>query len=107
MRITALHESVTNLIIEEMKNGTVPWTKPWKSGKTIGVMPMNAATGRAYNGINIPLLWHTADVRWFCCWWLSSTAQRRAGRRLHRSWGCPSRDEESHIGILRNDIGFP
>jgi antirestriction protein ArdC len=62
MRITALYESVTNRIIEEMKNGTVPWTKPWKSGKTIGVMPMNAATGRAYSGINIPLLWHAADV---------------------------------------------
>jgi antirestriction protein ArdC len=25
-------------------------------------MPMNAATGRAYNGINIPLLGHAADV---------------------------------------------
>jgi antirestriction protein ArdC len=62
MRITALYESVTNRIIEEMKNGTVPWTKPWKSGKTIGVMPMNAVTGRAYSGINIPLLWHAADV---------------------------------------------
>jgi antirestriction protein ArdC len=62
MHISALYESVTNRIIEEMKNGTVPWTKPWKSGKTVGVMPMNAATGRAYNGINIPLLWHATDV---------------------------------------------
>jgi hypothetical protein len=25
-------------------------------------MPMNAVTGRAYSGINIPLLWHAADV---------------------------------------------
>jgi antirestriction protein ArdC len=62
MHISALYESVTNRIIEEMKNGTVPWTKPWKSGKTTGVMPMNAVTGRAYSGINIPLLWHAADV---------------------------------------------
>ena len=39
MHIFALYESVTNRIIEEMNVGTVPWPKPWKSGKTIGAMP--------------------------------------------------------------------
>jgi antirestriction protein ArdC len=32
--------------------------KPWKNGNTGGILPMNAATKRDYNGVNIPILWH-------------------------------------------------
>jgi antirestriction protein ArdC len=53
-----LYESVTNNIIDDLENGVAPWTKPWKNGNTGGIMPMNAATKRSYNGINIPILWH-------------------------------------------------
>ena len=58
MHIAALYESVTNSIIADLENGVAPWTKPWKNGNTGGIMPMNAATKRSYNGINIPILWH-------------------------------------------------
>ena len=53
-----MYESVTNNIIDDLENGVAPWTKPWKNGNTGGIMPMNAATKRSYNGINIPILWH-------------------------------------------------
>jgi antirestriction protein ArdC len=33
--------------------------KPWTGGG-VGAHPTNAATGRDYNGINIPILWHAA-----------------------------------------------
>ena len=61
MKIADLYQSVTDSIIRELESGAVPWTKPWKAGKAVGVMPMNAGTGRAYSGINIPILWAAAE----------------------------------------------
>lgn len=63
MKIAAIYESVTRSIIAELEQGAAPWVKPWKGGNRIGIMPANAATGRCYSGINIPILWHAADVR--------------------------------------------
>jgi antirestriction protein ArdC len=64
MKIQALYESVTASIIKEMEAGTVRWIKPWKTPRNHGsVMPHNAATGRLYSGINIPLLWGAADAK--------------------------------------------
>ena len=65
MNISALYESVTNSIIQELENGTIPWTKPWKDERTAhgSLMPHNRATGRAYTGINIPILWSAASSR--------------------------------------------
>jgi antirestriction protein ArdC len=58
MKIADLYQSVTADIIKDLEAGTAPWTKPWKNGNTGGILPMNAATKRGYNGINIPILWH-------------------------------------------------
>src|SRR5271156_1813234 len=58
----AIYEKVTNQIIAQLEVGTIPWTQPWKNQKTGGVMPQNAATGRAYSGINIPILWSQASA---------------------------------------------
>lgn len=65
MTIAALYTSVTNGIIQELEAGAAPWLKPWKSGQTAGVLPQNAATGRPYTGINIPILWAAADQQSF------------------------------------------
>jgi|SRR3984893_1905496 antirestriction protein ArdC len=62
MRVADLYDSVTRSIIQELEQGAAPWLKPWKNGKTMGTMPTNAATGRGYSGINIPILWHAADA---------------------------------------------
>jgi antirestriction protein ArdC len=115
MHISALYESVTNRIIEEMRNGTVPWTKPWKSGKTTGVMPMNAVTGRSYNGINIPLLWHAAEVHAYPTHaWLTYKQALAAGGQVRKGEKATTvvftkklhikdkdTDEDKQIGMLR------
>jgi antirestriction protein ArdC len=120
MRITALYESVTNRIIEEMKDGTVPWTKPWKSGKTTGVMPMNAVTGRAYSGINIPLLWHAADVHAYPTHgWLTYKQALAAGGQVRKGEKSTTvvftkkfrikdkeTDEDKQIGMLKTFAVF-
>ena len=58
-----MYENVTRAIIEEMERGAVPWVRPWKSDRhSVGsVMPVNASTGRSYSGINVPILWASAD----------------------------------------------
>ena len=65
MNIAAVYESVTRSIIAELEQGAAPWVKPWKGGDRVGIMPANAVTGRCYSGINIPILWHAADVHGF------------------------------------------
>ena len=57
-----IYETVTNQIIADLEAGTVSWLRPWKSNPaSIGIMPTNAATGRSYSGINIPILWGSAS----------------------------------------------
>jgi antirestriction protein ArdC len=51
-----LYRDVTDRILGEMEKGALPWVKPW-SGYTGSQMPHNAATGRAYSGCNVVLLW--------------------------------------------------
>lgn len=62
MRTADLYQSVTDTIIKQLEEGVIPWTRPWQVNSTKGVayVPMNVATGRAYTGINIMLLWGMA-----------------------------------------------
>jgi antirestriction protein ArdC len=45
-RVT-VYEIITNRIIEELKKGTIPWKKPWKTS-----MPQNLVSKKEYRGIN-------------------------------------------------------
>ena len=51
-----IYQSVTDRIIAALETGTAPWLKPWTTGTTGGLEPYNAASGRAYNGINLLVL---------------------------------------------------
>jgi len=56
-----LYQTVTDQVIADLEAGTVPWVKPWEGSGHAGLgLPENAATGRAYSGINILLLWASA-----------------------------------------------
>lgn len=55
---TNLYTEITDTIIEELEAGRVPWTQPWKAAKAPLAMPRNAATDRAYSGINVLILWN-------------------------------------------------
>ena len=48
-----LYEAVTAKVLEKLEQGVVPWQKPWNS--KVGA-PMNIATGKPYNGINVMML---------------------------------------------------
>lgn len=61
MRIDDLYSEVTARILAELETGAAPWVKPWTASGP--VMPQNAITGRLYNGINVLILWMTAQSR--------------------------------------------
>jgi antirestriction protein ArdC len=67
---TDFYQVVTQTIIEALENGVKPWVCPWKRKGAVSGIPSNFATGTAYSGINIMLLWCSAakqgfqDSRW-------------------------------------------
>ncbi|NDL64241.1 ArdC family protein [Acerihabitans arboris] len=81
-----LYQTVTDKIIAALEKGTVPWRKPWRSAeKQVGSsLPANAITGRAYSGVNIPLLWMAAEERGFRSdrWLTYNQAQQAGGQVL-------------------------
>ena len=60
------HQVVANQIIEQLKQGTAPWLKPWEAGDGGGHIPFNPVTGKRYRGINALYLMlnQTTDNRW-------------------------------------------
>ncbi len=62
MHVKQLYAEVTASIIKDLEAGVASWVKPWKNGNGGGIMPVNAATNRAYNGVNIPILWHAQQT---------------------------------------------
>ena len=60
------YQSVTDRIVAALEAGPGEWAAPWQRLALSG-MPRNGATGRAYSGINIPLLAlgsGYSDCRW-------------------------------------------
>ena len=55
-----LYEHVTDTIVAAIEAGASEFSLPWQRTGIGDVLPVNAATGAAYNGINILSLWATA-----------------------------------------------
>jgi putative DNA primase/helicase len=60
------HETVAERLIEQLKEGTAPWQKPWEPGQSGSVIPTNPTTGKRYRGINAVHLMSQgrSDQRW-------------------------------------------
>ena len=52
--MSKVYQYVTDRIIADLKNNTIPWNKPWSVGTD--PIPHNWATGRHYTGVNRLLL---------------------------------------------------
>lgn len=64
-----VYEEITQSIIAQLEAGRFPWTQPWDGSGSEALLglPRNAASGRAYSGINILILWGAAVARGFSC----------------------------------------
>ena len=63
MKTADLYNQVTATIVADLEKGVAPWLKPGKTGKGTGLLPVNVATKRTYNGINVPILWHAVESK--------------------------------------------
>lgn len=82
-RSNDLYQKVTDEIIAVLEKGVIPWVRPWREGEP--VVPMNALSGRFYHGINIPLLWNSAERQGYeSDRWLTFTQIRNAGGNIRK-----------------------
>ena len=84
---TNIYDNVTARIVAELEQGAAPWIKPWQSGRRngSGVMPANAATGRCYSGINVPILWMAAaDQGYEQPGWMTFQQARKLGAHVRK-----------------------
>ena len=57
-----IRQQITDAIIHMIEEGAKKWQRPWQALAEQG-LPSNYATGHAYSGFNVLLLWHAAAER--------------------------------------------
>lgn len=62
---TDIYQTVTDSIIAVLEAGVKPWSCPWQRVSGMSGLPSNFATGVAYSGMNIMLLWCSASKQGF------------------------------------------
>ncbi len=91
-----LYQQVTDKIILALENGVPPWRRPWRAAQNVhgSSLPVNAVTGRAYSGINVPLLWMAAEEHGYTSdRWLTFRQAKAAG-------GYVRKNETSALAII-------
>ena len=80
MKTNDLMEKITNQILEDMEKGNLFWETPWiKTGN----FPKNAATRKAYRGVNVIWLTSVASRQGFSCnSWLTYQQAKTAGGNI-------------------------
>jgi antirestriction protein ArdC len=81
-----VYRIVTDRIVAQLEQGTVPWHRPWKSGGPAGA-PRNLASGRPYRGVNVFLL---SSLGYSSPWFLTCRqAKERGGHVRAGEHGAP------------------
>lgn len=62
---TDIYQEVTDIIIQQLEKGTIPWLQPWEGNNFSFDIPQNSTSGKNYRGINIILLWVAAQQKCF------------------------------------------
>jgi antirestriction protein ArdC len=119
MKIAELYQRVTQTIIGELEQGAAPWIKPWKGGAAAAAgMPVNAATGHRYRGINVPILWGEAAAMGYPAHaWMTfkqaidkGAAVRKGERGTHvvftKRVTVGEEDDEKTVAMLRAYVVF-
>lgn len=77
----SIYERVTARIVEQLEKGTQPWFQPWDNGGPLTLFPLRS-TGERYQGVNIILLYCTAEERGYRAphWFTYKQAQAIGGQ---------------------------
>jgi antirestriction protein ArdC len=55
------YQRITDTIVEQLEAGTKPWIRPWRGSVRSSLIPRRA-TGEAYRGINVLMLWVSGQM---------------------------------------------
>ena len=79
-----IYDYVTNTILAALEAGTVPWRQCW-TGESLGVPLPLSATGEAYRGINVLMLWVQAHEKGYCSpTWMTYKQARDLGGQVRK-----------------------
>ncbi|HCI5999597.1 TPA: DUF1738 domain-containing protein [Klebsiella variicola subsp. variicola] len=80
---TDIYQTVTDSVIAAFDAGVKPWSCPWQRVPGMSGLPSNYATGVAYSGMNIMLLWSSASKQGFSdSRWLTYKQAQAAGGQV-------------------------
>ena len=60
MKTNDIYKDVTDRIVAQLEKGVAPWRQPWESG--LSGLPKNIVSRAAYRGVNVWLLWLSAEA---------------------------------------------
>jgi antirestriction protein ArdC len=81
-----VYTRVTSLIVEQLERGVRPWMKPWNAEHAAGriTRPLRH-NGQRYQGINVLMLWASAEAQGFGCpFWLTYQQARELGGHVKK-----------------------
>jgi antirestriction protein ArdC len=82
---TDIYQTVTDNIITVLEAGVKPWSCPWQRVSGTSGLPSNYATGAAYSGMNIMLLWCSASKQGFSdSRWMTYKQAQAAGGQVRK-----------------------
>lgn len=83
---TDVYTRVTTRIVEELERGVLPWLKPWNAEHAAGriTRPLRH-NGQAYKGINILMLWASAEISGFVSpFWMTFQQAKELGGHVKK-----------------------
>ena len=81
-----VYTRVTSQIVEALEQGVRPWMKPWNAENAAGriTRPLRH-NGQKYNGINILMLWASAELQGYSCpFWLTFQQAKELGGNVKK-----------------------
>lgn len=81
-----VYSRVTSHIVAELERGVCPWLKPWNAENAAGriTRPLRH-NGQPYNGINILMLWASAEMQGYSCpFWLTFQQAKELGGNVKK-----------------------
>lgn len=108
-----IRERVANEVVTALKNGVVPWHKPWAASVNAG-FPSNIISKRRYSGVN-PLLLQVSALRkgFHARWWGTFNQWKNVGGRVMKrpaavaegQWGTKIIFFKPIVTVARNAAG--
>lgn len=77
--------AITTKILNQLKEGVLPWRKPWDGARAGAPVLPRRVTGEAYRGVNALLLWSAAaDADYISPYWLTFMQATKLGGRVRK-----------------------